>query len=412
VSRTLPRPASGAYLLRAARVYPVDAPVIVDGGVIVADDGRIDWVGRLRDLPDPPPPLLPTEADTVLVPGFVNAHNHLHHTRLAGRIPVQEGSRALDEISRAKRETSPEELVESVVAGARQCLSAGMTTVATNLPAAHPELLHAAASVGLRVVGLVTAKPRRGWRYAAEVVERLEGKVDGTRTFTGLFVHSVVGFSEEELASLGEFANARGLRLSIHMLEFEPEARFFALGEDGDDPIRVALKATYPDRRPPSALYPALPFLGPRTVLVHCCHAGPEDLKLIARHGARVCVCPVSTGLLGNPLARVGQLKALGVNVCLGTDSAATCLRYDFLAEMRSLAASASAQGLGIQELLEMATLSGARALGLDAMIGSLKPGKRADMLVLKPRSLDALEALLEAEIQSVIVDGAVVEPG
>ncbi len=125
---------------------------------------------------------------------------------------------------------------------------------------------------------------------------------------------------------------------------------------------------------------------GPGFIGVHAVHLTAADIELLATHGGHVVHCPISNMKLGSGIAPVTTLHDCGVNVALGTDGAASNNRLDVLGEMRIAAllakvASSDPAVLPAHQALEMATLGGARALGLGASIGSLLPGKEADVV-------------------------------
>jgi 5-methylthioadenosine/S-adenosylhomocysteine deaminase len=117
-------------------------------------------------------------------------------------------------------------------------------------------------------------------------------------------------------------------------------------------------------------------------------HLGAADLELLATHGGNVVHCPISNMKLGSGIAPVAALRARDINVALGTDGAASNNRLDILGEMRMASllakvASGDPAVLPAHQVLEMATLGAARALGLDSVTGSLRPGKQADMVAI-----------------------------
>jgi 5-methylthioadenosine/S-adenosylhomocysteine deaminase len=125
-------------------------------------------------------------------------------------------------------------------------------------------------------------------------------------------------------------------------------------------------------------------------------HLEAAELDLMAHHGVSVAHCPSSNLKLASGIAPVAAMRARGIGVGVGTDGAASNNRLDVMNEMRTAAllakaASGDAAVLGAGEALEMATLAGARALGLEAKIGSIAPGKLADLAAVE---LSALEAL------------------
>jgi 5-methylthioadenosine/S-adenosylhomocysteine deaminase len=128
-----------------------------------------------------------------------------------------------------------------------------------------------------------------------------------------------------------------------------------------------------------------LGIVGPHLIAVHAVHLEETELDLLAREGASVAHCPSSNLKLASGIAPVAGMLRRGINLGLGTDGAASNNRLDALSEVRLAAllakgASGDARVLGAHEALRLATLGGARALGLDPEIGSIAPGKRADL--------------------------------
>ncbi|MEO8303502.1 MAG: TRZ/ATZ family hydrolase [Betaproteobacteria bacterium] len=138
----------------------------------------------------------------------------------------------------------------------------------------------------------------------------------------------------------------------------------------------------------PLARLHALGATGPGFIAIHAVHLSEDDIALIATHGGHVVHCPVSNMKLGAGIAPVAALMSRGVNVALGTDGAASNNRLDLLGEMRIAAllakvATGDPSALPAQRALAAATLCGARALGIDAAVGSLVAGKRADAIAI-----------------------------
>jgi 5-methylthioadenosine/S-adenosylhomocysteine deaminase len=138
--------------------------------------------------------------------------------------------------------------------------------------------------------------------------------------------------------------------------------------------------------RSPLARLHELGVTGPQFMAIHGVHLGASDIALLAAQGCHVVHCPVSNMKLGCGIAPVAALVEQGVNVALGTDGAASNNRIDLFGEMRvaallAKAATGDPSVFPAQQALSAATLSGARALGLDSEIGSLVPGKQADII-------------------------------
>ena len=139
-----------------------------------------------------------------------------------------------------------------------------------------------------------------------------------------------------------------------------------------------------------------LGVVGPRLLAVHAVHLEASELDLMAHHGVSVAHCPSSNLKLASGIAPVAAMRARGIGVGVGTDGAASNNRLDVMNEMRTAAllakaVSGDAATLGAGEALEMATLAGARALGLEAKIGSIVAGKLADLAAVELSTLEAL---------------------
>jgi 5-methylthioadenosine/S-adenosylhomocysteine deaminase len=137
-----------------------------------------------------------------------------------------------------------------------------------------------------------------------------------------------------------------------------------------------------------------LGLLGPGLIAVHAIHVEPYEIALLAQHGCSVAHCPSSNLKLASGIARVSTMLAGGINVGLGTDGAASNNRLDLLNECRTAALLAKGTSgdpsiLPAHQALGMATLAGAKALGLEQRIGSLRPGKCADIVAVDLSGID-----------------------
>jgi 5-methylthioadenosine/S-adenosylhomocysteine deaminase len=135
---------------------------------------------------------------------------------------------------------------------------------------------------------------------------------------------------------------------------------------------------------------------GPGFIAIHAVAFEPADIELMARHGGHAVHCPISNMKLGSGIAPVAAFARNGINVAFGTDGAASNNRLDLFGEMRTASllakvASGDPAVLPAHDVLAMATLGGARALGLDAAIGSLVPGKEADLIAVDLAATNAL---------------------
>jgi cytosine/adenosine deaminase-related metal-dependent hydrolase len=161
---------------------------------------------------------------------------------------------------------------------------------------------------------------------------------------------------------------------------------------------------------------------GPRATLAHCVHATDEERRHMAAHGTHVAHCPSSNLKLGSGIAPVPEMLAQGVSVALGADGAPCNNNLDAFLELRLAALihkpRAGTTAMPAWTALELATVAGARALGLEDDVGTLAAGKKADVIIVDPRaphiapSRDPASVLVYAarssDVRDVLVDGRV----
>jgi 5-methylthioadenosine/S-adenosylhomocysteine deaminase len=167
----------------------------------------------------------------------------------------------------------------------------------------------------------------------------------------------------------------------------------------------------------------SLGLAAPHIALAHCIHVNQLELDILAQTGTHVLHCPSSNLKLGSGIAPVMEMLARGISVSLGADGAACNNRLDMFTEMRTAAllqkVSHGADALPARRVLRMATVDGARALGLAQEIGTLEQGKRADLIVVALERLhqtprpDIVSTLVYAaqatDVRTVLIDGRVV---
>ncbi len=392
--------------LRARWIVPVAAPVIADGEVVV-ENGRIAYVG--------PATHGPADRDfglAAIVPGLVNVHCHLEYTVFRGFLEDMPFFPWIRTLTERKAYLSFEEWVASATLGAAEMLAAGITTVGDCADAVAP--LEALLDSGLRgvvfqeVFGIVPDEPVAEIVTAlAEKVEALRAKVrragSEERVQVGISPHAPYTVRAPLFRALAEYARREGLRQAIHIAESSAEDDLIRRGA-GPFAEMFARRAI-PWALPAAVVSPTgyvdvSGGLDAPTLAVHCVHTDKADAALLAARAASVAHCPKSNGKLGAGVAPLRMLLDAGLNVGLGTDSMASNNAADMWEEMRAAVFGARArehdtQALTAPEALRMATLGGARALGLDNEIGSLVAGKRADLCVMR---LDGLHTAPAAD--------------
>ena len=275
---------------------------------------------------------------------------------------------------------SPEFVRDGTALACAEMLGAGITCF--NDMYFFPEAaLEAAQAAGMRVaLGLIVIDfPTR---YASDPADYLRKGFelrDRTRedplvSFC-LAPHAPYTVSDPTFRQVATMAAELDLPVHVHVHETEHEIER-SVAEHGVRPLERLRK---------------LGLLGPGLIAVHAVHLDQDEIQLLAREGASVAHCPSSNLKLASGFAPVEALREAGVNICLGTDGAASNNRLDVLTEMRTAALLAKAvakraDAFPEHAALRAATLGGARALGLGSRIGSIEPGKRADLVAVALR--------------------------
>lgn len=365
-------------VVTAAFVVTVDADdtVLNDAGVAIRD-GVIVEVGPAAALRTQHPAARHVDLPGhLLMPGLVNAHTHLSMVMFRGFTDDVDLADFLGRIVPAEVATLDAATVATATRAAALESVAGGVTTALDMYFFPASGLAAAHEVGLRVLtGPVLLDDEGiGSLGPDALVEDAEGWLaahpprPGWRPVVG--PHAVYTVARDRLELAGELAAGHDALLHIHAAETLAEV-------DG------SLAA---NGRRPVELLDDLGLLGPRSVLAHGVHLTDDEIARLAGAGASVVHCPASNLKLGSGIARVPDLLAAGVNVAIGTDGAATSNDLDMFTAMRLTALVHKGVGgdptvLPAHRALRMATIGGARALGVEQDLGSLEVGKLADLV-------------------------------
>ncbi len=374
-----------------------------DGLLVVDDAGRIASIGASAGAS---PELVASAIDLrpwVLLPGMVDTHAHLPQLPNAGL------GFALDLLTWLERITFPTERSWSDPAVAERLApaifeafaAAGTTTVlgyGTVYAAAMDAVFAAADRHGIRaILGKVmmdrgTYDPiiepstilERSLRESADLIARWHG-ADGGRLGYAVTPRFAVSCSAEMLRESASLARSTGTWWQTHVSE---------------DPGEIAeVRRLFPEARDYVDVYDRAGGLGERTVLAHAIHLSDRELARLAETGTRIAHCPASNLFIGAGVMPLTRYLQAGLAVGLGSDvsggpeaSIFSVMRIGAYALMarRSFASEESAI-LDPLDWLRMGTLAGAQAVGLDAAIGSLEPGKEADLIAIDPSFAAAL---------------------
>ncbi len=375
----------------ADQVLPVDAPPLRQGAVAV-QDGLIVAVGsRAEVLSAFPDAQLEELGAAVLLPALVNAHTHLEYATYGGfGDGLTFGDWLADHVARRPR-LAPGDVEAAAALGALLCLQSGVGTVAD---ASYSGAAVAAASeAGLRAIVHLEAfggPDADAEGVVAALRERLVVAAGSTTPLVRLGVspHSPYTVAPAVFATLDAFAKSEGLTVMTHVAESQAELEAVAAGTG---PIADALRSLTrieATGQHSLDLLAGAGLLHPGVILVHAVHVNSAQIAVIAASGAGVVHCPRSNAILGCGAAPIAGMRAAGVPVGIGSDSPASAIDFDFWGELRAALLTARIREgrpdvLTAEAVLELATLGGARVLGIDGLVGSLAVGKRADLTAL-----------------------------
>ena len=378
-------------ILRARVVLPVCAPPIHDG-VVVVSGGRITSVGAWSDLRGRHRGKISDLGDVILLPGLVNAHCHLDYTDMAGQLaPTKSFTDWIKSIITLKAGWSYADFALSWINGAKMLLHSGTTTVADI--EAVPELLPEVwESTPLRVISfleLINIKSRAAAGSLVEsALEKLAGLPRG-RQRVGLSPHSPYSTTPELQRRVARVSRQRHWPVTAHLAESAQEFEMFMYrrGPMFDWLKKQRDNSDCGDGSPVMA-FEKQGLLAENFLAAHVNYLWDHDAAILARHRASVVHCPRSHAFFQHARFPFQQLRKAGVNLCLGTDSLASMgkargekLELNMFSEMRSLASKVSV--LSPEEILRMATVNGAQALGRAGKIGVLAPRAQADLIAI-----------------------------
>jgi 5-methylthioadenosine/S-adenosylhomocysteine deaminase len=386
----------GDLLLTADWILPVASAPVRDGAVRVRGE-RIAWVGKRaeaeRDRATVPPGRRIDLGRAAILPGLVNAHTHLELTVLRGYTEDLEFAPWIRRLTSAKyQKLDPAAYRASARWGALEAIRSGVSTVADGSDSG--QVLDILIESGLRgiVYHEVFGPDERELPASMEGLKRaLDAMAPRAteRVRLGVSPHAPYTVSPALFRAVAGLALERGLPMMVHAAESRSER---LLLRDGTGPFADALAARGIAWKAPGLstiqYLVDLGVLRARPLLVHAVDVDLEDLQEIRRHGAAVAHCPKSNAKLASGIAPLGAFLEHGVKVGLGTDGAVSNNVCDLIEESRfavllqraTRAAEGGGPALEARAALRLMTLGGAEALGMDGDIGSLEPGKLADV--------------------------------
>ena len=386
-------------LLQPRYLLPIEPEnVVCEGMAVAVREGRIAAVGPAGELAGRFPEAERVTLDShVLMPGLVNAHGHFAMTLLRGLGESQSLEAWLKETMwpLEARWVSPEFVADGAGLALVEMIASG-TTCASDMYWFPEVVAQAASEAGFRAqVAFPVAGIENVWTHSEEEcvskgLELHDAYRDSELVRVAFGPHSAYVVDRAALQRVQVLADEIDAGIQIHLHEDAGEVAE-ARRRTGDTWVR---------------LLDDIGMLTPALQAVHMTQLDDDEIERVARGGAHVVHCPSSNLKLASGLCRVADLKAAGVNVALGSDGAASNNCLDLFSELRTAAllwkwSAGDAGAASAAEMLKMATLDGARALGLGDEIGSVLPGKAADLIAVDLAS-PAMQPLHDPRAQLV----------
>ena len=349
---------------------------LIEKGVIGVEDDKIAFVLPQEELPSTLEAEHEIEAEgMVAIPGLINAHSHLAMTLFRGFVEDLALQDWLETVWEYELTVLNE---ESVRIGSKLALAEmirGGVTTAHDMYWHYGATMKLADRVGFRLI-IGSPITEVGGKSIEDLIQEARETLDMTEDYPTVHpviqAHSIYTTSPELMESVRGLLEEYRVTFTTHASENRREV------EEVQEQFGVT----------PIVQLEKYGLLGDRTVLAHCVHVTEDDLDILSESGTHVAHCPESNLKLGSGIAPVAGMVERGINVCIGTDGAASNNDLDLLGEMSLVpmlqkGVHQDPRLIPTEKVLEMATIGGARAYGLDDRVGSIESGKQADLVLI-----------------------------
>src|SRR6266436_3846051 len=406
-----------SILIKGGTLLTMDAHDAAHTGDLMIEDGRITRLAETGMKAD----VVIDATDCAVLPGFVQTHIHLCQTLFRG---AADDLSLLDWLKKRVWPMEAAHTAESIGASAKlgiaELIQGGTTCALTMETVSHTEeVFKVVEETGFRatvgkcmmdrgadVPAGLQEQTDESITASIELLERWHGAANGRIRYC-FAPRFALSCTSELLVRVGQLARERRVMVHTHASENRNECQMV----ERDSGLRNV------------AYFDSLGLTGTHVVLAHCVHLDEHELDILAQTQTNVAHCPSSNLKLGSGIAPVATMLERGISVSLGADGAACNNRLDMFTEMRTMALLQKAlhgpEVIPANQSLRMATIAGARALGLENEIGSLEIGKRADVIVVDLNQLhsspkpDVISSLVysaqPSDVRATIIDGRIV---
>lgn len=353
---------------------------LINDGLVTFDDttGLIEDVTRWDKRSTVKCDLIEGDEYAIVMPGLINTHTHAPMLILQGLGAGLTGFDWLRKIWCVEGLLKPEHVYVSTKASILLMLENGITTFADQY-FYEEEVVKAVEESGVRgvlakgVVEYSEHAPKHTIEDSINFASNFNGVADG-RVKTMIGVHAMYSCSVETILKAVEFSKKSGIRIHMHFSESLHELEY--------------IKSRYGTT--PTGLAAKLGILQARPLLAHAVYLDDEDIRVLSEHEVYVAYSPFTIMSWGQDIARIGELVERGVTTSLATDGPVTDGDLSLFKQVKIAIAAQSSRyrtpgKLQPREALEMITKKAAKSLGIEKLVGALKPGMKADIIVLKP---------------------------
>ncbi len=404
-------------LIRDCTILPMDGRGVIEKGLIATKGDRIIYVGKALGAPKIRAERIIEGHGRVAIPGLINCHTHMPMTLLRGIGEDQDLNKWLNEtIWPLEAKLKPSDVYSGALLGCLEMIKSG-TTCFADMYFYEDTVAKAVKKAGMRAVlapGILEAGGPEGGekllKKAVDIVRKHHGSADG-RVGVRLGPHATYTCSPAFLKKVRETALALNVGVHMHLAESREMVKLVK-DRHGLTPVE---------------LLESIGFLGPDVLAAHCIHLSNRERQLMAKHDVKVAYNPVANMKVALGIPKMKELMELGVTVGIGTDGPASNNTLDMLESMKfaSLLQKVHYMDptiLPAQQTLEMVTINGAKALGLEETVGTLEKGKKADITLIDFRSphlapmhdpyANIVYSAHGSDVETVIVNGEILMEG
>lgn len=389
---------------------------IKNGAILIKDD-KIKAIGKTKDLERKYQGQVKKVIEAknkVVMPGLINAHTHLAMTLLRGYaddLPLEQWW--LKKIYPIESKFTKEDVYLGSLLGGLEMIKSG-TTCFVDFYYFEDEVAKAAKILGIRAnlgVGILDFKTF-AFKNIAEVLKEaikiIKKYKNDELIKISLAPHMLQTASLKTYKTCKKLTNKYGLLLQTHLAETEKEIKY-CLKKYGESPAELLIKNKVLDEN---------------SLVAHACYLTDKEIKLLAKNKVKIAHCPISNMKLASGIMPLSKLLKAGAVVSLGTDGACSNNSLDMFEEMKVTAllhkfSNKNPTAADAQTVLDMATINGAKALGMGNQIGSLEVDKKADLIILdfnQPHLMPVYNTISHlvyaakgSDVETVIINGRIV---